>query len=136
MDGIKCRIWPSIRLHTSRADRHAVLPALSPLPISLMFFSHNKSGPDFLKQTMLWGPSPPITLCQFQSGLKYDSTVCASPCTKSLPPALSTPRFLSLAFSSSATHSSGLGISQTFFLTFPTIFLLIKLLISVGIAPV
>lgn len=68
------------------ADRHAVLPALSPLPISLMFFSHNKSGPDFLKQTMLWGLSPPITLCQFQSGLKYDSTVCASPCSKSSPP--------------------------------------------------
>lgn len=69
------------------ADRHAVLPALSPLPISLMFFSHNKSGPDFLKQTMLWGLSPPITLCQFQSGLKYDSTVCASPSSKSSPPA-------------------------------------------------
>lgn len=61
-------------------------PALSPLPISLMFFSHNKSGPDFLKQTMLWGLSPPITLCQFQSGLKYDSTVCASPCLKCSPP--------------------------------------------------
>lgn len=71
-----------MRLHMSpfslRADRHAVLPAPSSLPISLAFFSHNKSGPDFLKQTMLWGPSPPITLCQFQSGLKYDSTVCAS----------------------------------------------------------
>lgn len=51
-----------------------------------MFFSHNKSGPDFLKQTMLWGLSPPITLCQFQSGLKYDSTVCASLCSKSPPP--------------------------------------------------
>ena len=63
-----------------------MLPALSPLPISLMFFSHNKSGPDFLKQTMLWGLSPPITLCQFQSGLKYDSTVCASPCSKYSPP--------------------------------------------------
>lgn len=37
-------------------------PPLSPLPISPLFFSHNKSGPDFLKQTALWGPSPPITL--------------------------------------------------------------------------
>lgn len=57
---------------------------------SLMFFSHNKSGPDFPKQTMLWGLSPPITLCQFQSGLKYDSTVCAPPPLKVYPLSSST----------------------------------------------
>lgn len=93
MNGIKCQIWintppyepPEVPFSLC-ADRHAVLPAPSPLPISLMFFSHNKSGPDFLKQTMLWGLSPPITLCQFQSGLKYDSTVCGSPLLKVLPP--------------------------------------------------
>lgn len=85
MNGIKCQIWPTTSPYEPSnvpfspcADRHAVVPALSTLPISPMFFSHNKSGPDFLKQTMLWGLSPPITLCQFQSGLKYDSTVCAS----------------------------------------------------------
>lgn len=69
-----------------RADSPAALPPLSPLPISPLFFSHNKSGPDFPKQTALWGPSPPITLCQFQSGLKYDSTVCASRLSPLLPP--------------------------------------------------
>lgn len=98
--------YESLRVPFSpRADRHAMLPALSPLPISLMFFSHNKSGTDFLKQTMLWGLSPPITLCQFQSGLKYDSTVCASSCSKYPPP----PHFLSFARFPSAILSLGLA---------------------------
>lgn len=122
MDGIKCQIWPNTSPYEPSkvpfllcADRHAVLPALSQLPISLMFFSHNKSGPDFLKQTMLWGPSPPITLCQFQSGLKYDSTVCASPCSKSPP---STPISSLLPFPPpSAVLSFGLTASYTSFLT-------------------
>lgn len=64
----------------------------APLPISWMFFSHNESGPDFPKQTMLWGLSPPKTLCQFQSGLKYDSIVCASLCYE-LPPLPAPPLF-------------------------------------------
>lgn len=118
MNGIKRQIWPNTSpCEPSKvpfslcADRHAVLPALSPLPISLMFFSHNKSGPDFLKQTMLWGLSPPITLCQFQSGLKYDSTVCASPCSKSPLH----PHFLSLTLTPSAILSLGLAKPLNFF---------------------
>lgn len=127
MNGIKRQIWPNTSpCEPSKvpfslcADRHAVLPALSPLPISLMFFSHNKSGPDFLKQTMLWGLSPPITLCQFQSGLKYDSTVCASPCSKSPPstpissllpllPLLSFPWALQSPWTSLVTQSNSLS---------------------------
>lgn len=89
MDSLKCQLWP----HPSPYEASKVapggaqtVPPLSPLPISPLFFSHNKSGPDFPKQTALWGPSPPITLCQFQSGLKYDSTVCASRVSPLLPP--------------------------------------------------
>lgn len=95
MDSLKCQLWPHPSPYEAskvaprrRADSPAALPPLSPLPISPLFFSHNKSGPDFPKQTALWGPSPPITLCQFQSGLKYDSTVCASPVPPSPPPNL------------------------------------------------
>lgn len=89
MDSLKCQMWP----HPSPYEASKVapggaqtVPPLSPLPISPLFFSHNKSGPDFPKQTALWGPSPPITLCQFQSGLKYDSTVCASRVSPLPPP--------------------------------------------------
>lgn len=89
MDSLKCQLWP----HPSPYEASKVapggaqtVPPLSPLPISPLFFSHNKSGPDFPKQTALWGPSPPITLCQFQSGLKYDSTVCASRVSPFPPP--------------------------------------------------
>lgn len=59
---------------------------------------------------MLWGLSPPITLCQFQSGLKYDSTVCASPCLKcSLPPPF--PLYPAILF-------LGLAISYDSFLAY------------------